>query len=242
MTAPMTDLVQRPRRGLALAAAATALLLAAAPGTAEAKVLGAAKAGPASCPENCLVEAKVTGFHTWIGRQKNPFRVPAHGKIVAWSIKLGSPAPEDRRFFTSRFGAPQARISILKPLKIRKGRRTKVKYKLLRQSPVQMLQPFFGTTTTFGLSQRLKVRKGNIVALTLPTWAPAFAVGQSAKWRASRVPTKARGPCTSKQGFANVEAGDAHTVKGSQRKYGCVYKGARLLYTARFIRTGSGGR
>lgn len=242
MSAGIPQIAHLRRFGLlgGLATLALAVVMSAAPASAEAgrvKVLGAAKSGPASCPDNCLVEAKVTGFQAWIGKRKNPFRVPAHGRIVAWSIKLGNPAQADRKFFNERFGASQARISILKPIKIRKrGRVVKTKYKLLRQSPLQGLQPFFGTVTTFGLQRSLKVRKGNIVALTMPTWAPAFSVAQPGRWRASRVPSKKRGPCTTKKGFANLNAGDAHMQKGTQRRYGCAYKGARLLYTARFIR------
>lgn len=223
---------------LAAAQLAAVALLADDANAGKVRVLGAAKSVDASCPDDCVVEARVTGFQTRIGARKRPFRVPAAGRIVAWSIKLGNPAQADRQFFNERFGASQARISILKPIKIRnkRGRVVKTKYRLLRQSPLQGLQPFFGTTTTFGLQRSLKVRKGNIVALTMPTWAPAFSVAQPGRWRASRVPSKKRGPCTTKKGFANLNAGAAHMQKGTQRRYGCVYKGARLLYTARFIR------
>lgn len=208
--------------------------------TAEAKVLGAAAPATASCPANCVVEARVTGFQTRIERIKDPFHVPAHGRIVAWSIKLGKPAKEDMKTFNGRFGASQARISILKPIKVRRGRRpAKLRYKLRRQSSVQNLQPFFGETTTFGLADPLKVRKGNLVALTISTWAPAFAVGQEARWRASRAPSRKRGPCFLRTGLANLGAGGPHEQIGAQRRYGCTYRGARLLYTARFIRAKS---
>ncbi|MGH2923043.1 MAG: hypothetical protein ACRDKH_03305 [Solirubrobacterales bacterium] len=203
---------------------------------AEAKVLGAARPAAASCPDSCVVEARVSGFQTDIDGIRNPFRIPAHGRIVAWSIKLGKPAKEDLKTFNGRFGPSQARISILKPVKTRRGRRPrKVRYRLLRQSPIQDLQPFFGETTTFGLADALKVRKGNIVALTMPTWAPAFAVGQEGRWRASRKASRARGPCFLRGGLANIEAGGPHDQTGTQRRYGCGYRGARLLYSARFL-------
>jgi hypothetical protein len=35
--------------------------------------------------------------------------------------------------------------------------------------------------------------------------------------------------------MANLEAGEAQQRPGSQRRYGCAYKGARLLYSARFL-------
>jgi hypothetical protein len=209
----------------------------------RAQVLGAAKPAAASCPETCMVEARVTGFETRIGRQKNPFSVPEHGRIVAWSIKLGSPAKTDLQYFNERFGASQARISILKPIKLKRKKKVKVRYKLLRQGPVQALQPFFGETTSFGLAEPLRVRKGNVVALTLPTWAPAFAIGQEgSRWRASRAPSADRGDCTVAQGQANVRAGEAHDQTGTQRPYACAYRGARLLYSARFVADGKRGK
>jgi hypothetical protein len=202
----------------------------------EVRVFGAAKPVQASCPADCLVEARVTGFQTSIGKRKDPFVVPAAGRIVAWSIKLGRPTKAHRRFFNQTFGPSQARISILKPLRLRRrGQPAKLKYRLLRQSPAQSLGPFFGAITTFGLERPLRARKGNVVALTIPTWAPAFAGVGSARWRASRTPTRRRGPCVLKRGLANVEAGAPHELEGAQRRYGCSYRGSRLLYTARFV-------
>jgi hypothetical protein len=165
----------RPARA-ALAAGAAAVVLACAlalPQPAPAgkgKVLGAANSVPASCPQDCLVEARVTGFQTMIEDGRDPFRVPNHGRIVAWSIKLGTPAKEDVKHFNQRFGSSQARLAVLKPVKLRKGKRG---YRLLRQGPIENLGPFFGETTTFGLQRALKVRKGNVIALTIPTWATA---------------------------------------------------------------------
>lgn len=226
---------------LVLSGAAALTISAGTSSAGKVRVLGAAKPVQASCPDNCLVEGRVTGFQTSIGRKKRPFVVPATGRIVAWSIKLGDPVKADLGFFNRNFGPSRARISILKPVWVRRGsRRPKRKYRLLRQGPVQNLRPFFGEVTTFGLPQPLRARKGNIVALTIPTWAPAFAIGQKARWRASRAPTKARGACLTKEGLANVEAGAPHERVRSLRRYGCVYKGARLLYTARFVQRSGG--
>jgi hypothetical protein len=231
------------RLGTAVVGAALVVAAAAAsgPGAAEAgraAVLGRAAPVPASCPAQCLVEARVTAFQTSIaGSKKNPFVVPARGRIVAWSIKLGRPSKPDIRAFTKSFGAAKARISILKPVRTRSGKR---KYRLVRQSPVMRLGPFFGEVTTFGLGRALAVKKGQIVALTTPTWMPAFAGKQSAttRWRASRKPQSGVGGCSDKQGLANVAAGSAHSKRGTQRYYACAYRGSRLLYSARFIRQG----
>ena len=89
-------------------------------------------------------------------------------------------------------GPPKARIAVLKPImkEIKAGHPI---YKLKSQSPVEDLSGFLGQTTTFTLDTPLRVKPNNIVALTVPTWAPAFAINQSAdtKWQASRK----RGKC-----------------------------------------------
>jgi hypothetical protein len=198
------------------------------------QILGAAAPVDASCPDDCLVEAEVTGFQTAIGKIKNPFVVPADGEIVAWSIKLGKPKKPDRRGFNKEFGPPQARLAILKPVP---GTSNPVRYKLLRQSPVEPLGSLFGQTSTLTLQRPLPVLEGQVVALTIPTWAPAFAVdqGNATRWQASRRATKKRGACTDDEGRANVDAGMAQVKKGSQRPYGCSYRTARLLYSATLI-------
>jgi hypothetical protein len=226
------------RKGLiaaALAGGLTVALGAAIAGAApKTIVLGAAKPAEASCPDDCLVEARVTGFQTSIGKRSNPFAAPEDGEIVAWSIKLGKPVKSDRKAFNEDFGPPQARIGILRRVK---GKSGAPRYKLLRQSPAEDLGQFFGDTTTFTLTTPLPLRANEVVALSIKTWAPAFAVGQgmATKWMASRNPTSKRGGCTDDEGRANVDAGAPQVKKGTQRPYGCTYDEARLLYSATFL-------
>ena len=227
----------RRLRGLSAAVAACAVVVVVGGAAASAGptiVLGAAKPAKASCPQACLVEADVTGFQTSIGKLRNPFSVPGGGEVVAWSIKLGKPQKKDRKAFNEEFGPSRARIAILRKVP-KKGRPPR--YKLLRQSPLENLGQFFGSTTTFSLTKALPARNKDIVALTIPSWAPSFAVGQSSqtRWRASRRATEKRGGCTVEGGFANVEAGAPQQRKGTQRPYGCVYDTARLLYSATFV-------
>jgi hypothetical protein len=188
----------------------------------------------ASCPANCLVEADVTGIQTSIGKIGNPFVVPQDGNLIAWSIKLGKPKKPDRRAFNREFGTPTARIAVLKPVT---GKGGTPRYKLLRQSPVENLGPFFAKTTTFQLTTPLPVKANQVVGLTIPSWAPALAVSQggSSRWLASRRPTAKRGRCTDDEGRANVDAGAPQVKKGHQQPYGCTYQNARLLYSATFV-------
>jgi len=224
----------------AVAVFATLLAMALGIGSAGAvprtQVLGAATPAAPSCPNNCQAVGLTTGFQTNITGTKNPFMVPFTGRIVAWSIKTGAPSTKpnpqnnnqsDMDFFTKSFGgAPKAGIAVLKP--INKGRGGV--YKLKGQSPIEDLSDFLGQTTTFTLTQPLRVKAGQIVALTVPTWAPAFAINQSANtaWAASR----SKGKCSSTSDILN---GTAQQDPGSQRTYGCTYKTARLLYSATVV-------
>ena len=182
---------------------------------------------------------KATGFQTSIAGARNPLVVPFRGRIVAWSIKTGAPSTKpnpnnnnqsDLEFFNKTFGgSPKARISVLKPIQkqIKAGHPI---YKLKSQSPVEDLSQFLGQTTTFTLDTPLRVKPNNIVALTVPTWAPAFAINQSAntKWQASRK----KGKCND---TADILAGTPQDAQGSLRAYGCIYNTARLLYSATVV-------
>lgn len=227
----------RPRRlsaTLALVALAATIALAIGTGTAGAApkvlVLGAAAPATAACPDSCQAIGKTTGFQNTIGKTVSPFAAPFPGKIVAWSIKLSRPSSKQVEFFEEFFGGtPSARIAVLKPIQkeIKRGRPV---YKLKSQSPVEELSAFLGTTTTFALQEPLKVKEGQIVALTVPTWAPAFAVGLGGNtaWQASRKRTK----CNKAD---DIKAGSAQQGLNSDRTYGCVYKTARLLYSATVV-------
>lgn len=202
-------------------------------------VLGAAASATPSCPTNCQAVGKTTGFQTAITGARSPFAVQFRGRIVAWSIKTGAPSTKpnpnnnnqsDYDFFVKTFGGPpRARISVLKPImkQIRAGHQI---YKLKAQSPVEELTDYLGQTTTFTLDLPLRVKPNNVVALTVPTWAPAFAINQSAdtKWQASRK----KGKCNNTE---DILAGTPQDALGSQRAYACTYATARLLYSATVV-------
>jgi len=146
---------------------------------------------------------------------------PADGKIVAWSITLGKPGARQIRFFEENYGgASQAGISILKP-------GTKLFGRVTGKSPLQNLQPWFGTTVQFPLGRALNVRKGYRVALTVPSWAPALALGMGndTSWRASRARDNCQEPGVQS---AQLDLSDL-------AQYRCLYRTARLTYTATLI-------
>jgi hypothetical protein len=179
-----------------------------------------------SCPEQpCQAIGSVTGFQVDNGQAKLPFRVPNDGKIKAWTLTLAQPTNSQRSFFNGFFGTPpEARLAILR----RVPGTNPPRYNLRRQGSVKVLSPYLGQTVKFG--SNLKVEKGDIVGLTVPTWAPAFAQDLSAtnSWRASREP----GTCTNS---TDIRQGEPQQKVGTRRTYGCKYTTARLLYTATLV-------
>ncbi len=227
-----------------------ALVAAAWPGAADSAparvvVLGqTATSPPPSCPGKivnkvevipCRVEGHVTGFQVLAGGVARPHEVPFDGKIVAWSITLARPSRTDTKtttdevgFFNDFLGEPsQARIGILRPVEESKP----PKYTLVRQSPLQVLNPYFGSTVVFALDHPLSVLRGQIVALTVPTWAPMFAfnVSDEDTWRGSRPPQH----CSSRE---DIQGGHPQQGVDKTKPYGCYYSNARLLYTATLVK------
>ena len=200
------------------------------PATAEAKyreigaVDGAVKA---SCPADpCQAIGRVTGYMNRLGDRKKPFRVPHTGYITAWTIHLGRPDASQIDFFTNLFGGPaQARIAVVRPGKKRRKRRGRA-HRLLQQTPLEELDDYFGSSPTFVLRRPVRVKPGNYLALTVPTWAPALGLGlaRDNSWLSSRQPD-----------CENVSQRAATQSVGGIRHYGCTYRTARLLYSVTYV-------
>jgi len=179
-----------------------------------------------SCPElPCQAVGSVTGFQVSTTQAGLPFQVPGDGRVKSWTLTLAQPTNMQRSFFNGFFGTPpQAQLAILR----RVAGTEPPRYNLRAKSSVRVLSPYLGRTVRFGSS--LEVQKNDIVALTIPTWAPAFAQGLDTKnvWRASRE----EGKCTN---TTDVRQGEPHTKLNSRATYGCRYSTARLLYTATVV-------
>ncbi len=212
-----------------LASVALALALpAAAPATlTEVGVIGATTpATVPSCPGTpCLAVSRTTGFQVKVGSTHNVLSAPRTGTIVAWTISLGKPNSTQVKFFNANEGGEaEAAIAIL-----RAQPKPNLTYKLIAQSPLVKLAPYFGKTAQFPLASTINVKKGDVVALTVPSWAPALALGfgNDTSWRASRPKSQ----CTS------TSSQTAHTQVGTAVQYYCLYQTARLTYSATLIST-----
>lgn len=220
---------------------------------------------------DCIAEGKGTFFQAKSkGITGRTFEVPWAGKLVSWSISLanvtrrtvtvgGEEYGAQQPFFDNVFGAPStARVAVLR--RVEKNAKGAPKFKMVRQSPVQTLNPYFGTTVTFALEKPLNVIKGQIIALTIPTWAPALwrpracnempgsvldpdrceALLSQYSARASRTP---RGEDKCKLGIDRTtnEPNEAlaksrpQTGVNSVRRYGCYYGPQVMLYSATVV-------
>jgi len=212
------------RACVTLILAALALLAGAAPAAARIVELGESATPPVpSCPAKpCFAASRTTGYQAKVGEQRGLYTVPADGRIVAWSITLADPGAKQTSFFEKQFGgASRAQVTVLRP-----GR--KLYARTVASSPVQRLEPYFGETVHFPLERSLDVRKGWIVALTVPTWAPALAVGfgNDVSWRAA---SRSKGKCT------DLETQAPQGGPNRLARYRCLFRTARLTYTATLI-------
>ncbi len=196
-----------------------------APASASAKIIELGQTEEAltpSCPgPKCLAVSRTTGYQVKVGETEDMFVVPRRGKIVAWTITLGAPTAKQVKFFNTTLGGePSAGITVFKPAKHLYGT-------ILSQSPISKLTDYLGETVQFPLKTSLDVVKGDRVALTVPTWAPALAFGldSNVSWRASR----------SKDQCDDTSTQTAQTRVGSRTRFLCLYKTARLTYTVTMI-------
>ncbi len=173
------------------------------------------------CPLNCQAVSRTTGYQAKVGPDRALYQAPADGRIVAWSIALGNPGPKQTAFFAERLGGESvAAVVVL-------GTEKKLVRRVVAKAPLQRLTDYFGQVVQFPLEQTLPIKKGQYVGLSVPSWAPALqlALGSDTSWRASRPKDSCNDTSTQ---FALV--GERRAVP-----FGCLYKTARLTYSATFI-------
>jgi hypothetical protein len=209
-------------RRFATAACLTALAAIAFATPASARIIDVGKLEGATptCPGTpCLAVSRTTGYQVKVGDDRTAYVVPHDGKIVAWTIALGAPNDKQVKFFDDHYGPSSANLTLLRP-----GKRLFAR--VVAQSPAVRLQPYFGQTVQLPLDQALNVRKGWIIALTVPSWAPALTplLEDGSSWRAARP----------KDGCNDTDTQTAQTRRGQLAQYRCLYK-ARLAYSATLI-------
>ncbi len=182
-----------------------------------------------SCPADpCEAAVRVTGLQgRAAGGPKNPYYIRRSGYVVAFTVTLAAPTAEQVAFFNDNFGSP-AEVG-LSALRKSDKKKTRLNYRLVNQSQLFEVENYFGSKPTFVLDQPMRVRKGNWIAITVPSWAPIFAnnLTRSDWWRSSRAKNSCETPRSLRQ-FAMTELREVNV-------FGCTYSGARLLFTATYV-------
>jgi hypothetical protein len=205
------------------------------PSSASARIIelgGTGDAAALNCPgtaeDLCVAAVRMTGYQGRVsGGPKNPFYIRRDGHLVAFTVQLSKPTTEETAFFNDNFGSPStARISVL-----RRGttRKTRLQHRLINQSDRFALNSYFGSKPTFVFDRPIPVKKGNWIALTVPTWAPLLAkdLARANWWRSSR-PSNSCDPPRSLRQFALEDLREVVT-------FGCTYHAARLIYSVTYV-------
>ena len=133
--------------------------------------------------------SRTTGYQIKVADERSSFVVPEDGKIVAWSIALGKPT--DRADLVLRQGPRRPGLGAADGPARRQDAVLARRHARARSSS---WSPYFGQTVQFPLGRALNVKKGYVIALTVPTWAPALTplLTDHCSWRASRAEGQVR--------------------------------------------------
>jgi hypothetical protein len=221
-----------------ITAAAATLCPLAAPAAASAAVVElGATATPLvapTCPKNVtpasctIILTQMTALQTMRDGLAYPTTVKRAGRIVAFAVGLSAlstnrtTAKADIHYLDHTYGGTtQAAVTVLRltgPSRLRRWR-------VVAESPVYHLQPYLGQVVQLPLTTSLPVLPGDVVGLTVPTWAPVLSIDlASAKfaYRQSRTTNCSSPPATSQ----------AQIRVGMSAQYSCNYPGTRVEYSA----------
>ncbi|MEI7560012.1 MAG: hypothetical protein WCJ63_05400 [Actinomycetes bacterium] len=151
----------------------------------------------------------------------------------------------EKTYFDKTFGTgAKVRIVVLRPVTKKKG--TVILKKVVAMGPIIALEKWFGKTVTLPLGSSIPVAKGDVVGLSVPTYAPILPLspsGSTDAWRASRPPAgfkpkdpktglviktdpdtkKAADPCSTKFGVIFTQS--ALQKSGVTADFRCSYPG-----------------
>jgi len=196
---------------------------------------------PPACPKgvsavNCkIVLTQETALETLRDGVAYPSTVTQPGLIVAWTVGLsrlsaltGAAHTAIHYLDTTFGGTTQAGISVLAPV----GAKNQRQWKVVASSPIVHLQPYLGYVVQFPLATPLPVVAGEVVALTVKTWAPVLSFDLTPSLFAYR---------QSRSSNCTVPATTSHAqlTIGQSTRYTCNYAGTRVEYSATEITTPS---
>lgn len=230
-----------------IAAVATAAVLAPVSASAQDIQVGVTPSPVISptCPANAqggackIVLTQATAYETLRDGVATPDMIQQSGEISSFTLGLtgtNTITPADFTYLDKTYGGPpEAQLTILRPV----GRPAHPVYRVAAQSPIFKLRAELGEVAEFPLTVPLPVVRGEMVALTVPTWAPVLSIELDTtkfSYTQSRMPLpaskNATPSCTTSPG-ANI----AQLQIGQLSNYGCSFPGNRVEYSALEITT-----
>lgn len=199
-----------------------------------------------TCPANAqgaaceIVLTQVTAYETLRDGVANPDMIKRSGVIVSFDLGLAGTSlitPAVLASLDKTYGGPpEVQLTVLRSV----GTPTAPAFRVAAQSAVFMLRPELGTVADFPLIDPLPVVRGEMLAVTVPTWAPVLSFELSATQFAyaqsrSQVIKAGASSCDT-TGGANL----AQLAVGALSSYGCSYPGTRIEYSALEITTPPG--
>ncbi|HET9105413.1 MAG TPA: hypothetical protein VFN55_18835 [Solirubrobacteraceae bacterium] len=190
-------------------------------------------------PSQCfIILTRTTAVQSVSDGVAYPTTVKQDGFVVAFTVglsRLSSNATTEKNYLhildQAYGGTPQLALTVLRP-----GIRHK--YTVAAQSATFHLIPFLGSVLNEPLSlppsftqlTALPVKKGDVIGLSIPTWAPVLSYNLNANKFAYRQSRKAN--CKHAAGGQT-----AQTTVGASTQYLCTYSGTRVEYSATEITT-----
>ncbi len=189
--------------------------------------LGTATAGcPGFAEQDCaVVLARQTAFQAKVGTTKAFTTVKSSGDLVAWTVSLVAVSADGVKSVNSRYGgAPRAAVVVLAPL-------GKSRFRVVQKGPLVDLTKYLGTTPTFALPTALPVKAGQIIGLTVPTWAPMLqlGLGSDTSWRSSK-PLK-------ESVAKDYRPQRALVGTSSEASFAALYQRVRMAYSVTMVPT-----
>ena len=242
----------------ALALAAALLTVGVLPGLASAAEVQVGSTttalAPPTCPQESTVQATETGcaivldhttaYETISDGTTNPDEITTPGVVDSFTLAIsdlyieGATLTSEINTLDTNWGSPPSvQLAVLRQIPSSNG----LRYAVAAESPVISVLPYItgqatGTVTEFPLLQALPVVKGEILAITVPTWAPiltfglsstSFAYSQSHTQILTGTGTAQKSSCES-----SSTGSLAQSLIGDQANYSCNFAGTRLEYTA----------
>jgi hypothetical protein len=176
-----------------------------------------------------IILTRVTALETIRDGVTYPSRVTAPGVITAFTVGLSqlSSNKTTQNTFVHYLdgtygGTARVALTVLAP---GGGKKNQWRWKVVAETPIYHVEPYLGSVVRIPLDTSLQVAKGEVVALTTPTWAPVLSIDLDPKKFAYR---------QSRQNNCNSPpaSNQAQLTIGHIASYGCDYPGTRIEYSA----------